>query len=124
MRKASLWVAPPPVACTTRMPSPEVAAPGPPAFSIQRSVVPLAIPCLITSRSDGDPSSRAAAEGFPNGVGENVCLGYGDAETWTRGWYRASDHHRNGLLEMYNCFGYGYSGSVGTQAFATIGAPF
>jgi len=74
--------------------------------------------------SDGDPNSRAKAEGFTAGVAENVAMGYSSpAETWTRGWYRASDHHRNGLNEGWNCMGYGYSGSVGTQNFSSIGPP-
>ena len=74
---------------------------------------------------DGSPGSRARAEGFPAGVGENVCIGYANpADTWVRGWYRASDHHRNGLAAGWNCIGYGYSGRVGTQNFASIGAPF
>ena len=75
--------------------------------------------------SDGSPSSRAKAEGFPSGVGENIAIGYDDPEeTWTRGWYRASDHHRNGLGERWTCLGYGYSGRVGTQNFAAIEVPF
>ena len=74
--------------------------------------------------SDGDPNSRAKAEGFTAGVAENVAMGYSSpAETWTRGWYRASDHHRNGLNDSWNCMGYGYSGSVGTQNFSSIGPP-
>ena len=75
--------------------------------------------------SDGSPSSRAKAEGFPTGVGENIAIGYDNPEeTWTRGWYRASDHHRNGLGERWTCLGYGYAGRVGTQNFASIEVPF
>lgn len=74
--------------------------------------------------SDGSPQSRAKAEGFPGGVGENVAIGYGNPEEiWVRGWYRASDHHRNGLSDAWNCGGYGYVGRVGTQNFSNIGAP-
>ncbi|HEY3226585.1 MAG TPA: CAP domain-containing protein [Planctomycetota bacterium] len=74
--------------------------------------------------SDGDPQSRARAEGFSAGVAENVAIGYSSpAEIWTRGWYRASDHHRNGLNEHWNCMGYGYVGRVGTQNFSAIGPP-
>ncbi len=74
--------------------------------------------------SDGNPSSRAKAEGFPTGVGENIAIGYDNPEeTWTRGWYRASDHHRNGLGERWTCLGYGYAGRVGTQNFAAIELP-
>ncbi|MCA8962960.1 MAG: CAP domain-containing protein, partial [Planctomycetes bacterium] len=47
---------------------------------------------------DGDPNSRARDEGFEAGVGENVAIGYGNPkDIWTRGWYRASDHHRNAI---------------------------
>ena len=75
--------------------------------------------------SDGSPTSRAKAEGFPTGVGENIAIGYSNPEeTWTRGWYRASDHHRNGLGGRWTCLGYGYAGRVGTQNFAAIKVPF
>lgn len=74
--------------------------------------------------SDGDPQSRARAEGFTAAVSENVAIGYSSpAEIWTRGWYRASDHHRNGLNDNWNCLGYGYAGRVGTENFSTIGTP-
>ncbi|MBI2930280.1 MAG: FHA domain-containing protein [Planctomycetes bacterium] len=74
--------------------------------------------------SDGDPQSRARAEGFRDPVGENVALGYEHPiDVWWKGWYRASDHHRNGLSDAYNCMGYGYAGRVGTQNFANIGTP-
>ena len=66
----------------------------------------------------------AKAEGFPGGVGENVAIGYGSpSDVWWKGWYRASDHHRNGLSDAWNCGGYGYQGSVGTENFSNIGAP-
>ncbi len=74
--------------------------------------------------SDGDPQSRAKAEGFTAGVGENVAIGYSHpSDIWWTGWYRASDHHRNGLSDAWNCIGYGYVGRVGTQNFSNIGAP-
>ncbi|HTF57182.1 MAG TPA: CAP domain-containing protein, partial [Planctomycetota bacterium] len=74
--------------------------------------------------SDGDPQSRAKAEGFSAGVAENVAIGYSSpAEIWTRGWYHASDHHRNGLNGNWNCMGYGFVGRVGTQNFSAIGPP-
>ena len=75
--------------------------------------------------SDGTPGSRAAAEGFPGGVGENVALGYADSkDIWIRGWYRASDHHRNALASGWTCIGYGQSGRVGTQNFGSISPPW
>ncbi len=74
--------------------------------------------------SDGDPQSRARAEGFSAGVAENVAMGYSSPrETWWSGWYRASDHHRNGLNEAHNCMGYGYVGRTATQNFSNIGPP-
>ncbi len=77
------------------------------------------------SGSDGSPSSRAKAEGFPGGVGENIAIGYSNpVDTWERGWYRASDHHRNGLGGRWTCLGYGYAGRVGTQNFSAIPVPF
>ena len=77
------------------------------------------------SGSDGSPSSRAKAEGFPSGVGENIAIGYSNpVDTWERGWYRASDHHRNGLGGRWTCLGYGYAGRVGTQNFSAIPVPF
>jgi len=74
---------------------------------------------------DGTPHSRARAEGFEDGVGENVAIGYGNPkDIWDRGWYRASDHHRNAISPSWNCMGYGYHGRVGTQNFATAVAPW
>jgi uncharacterized protein YkwD len=73
--------------------------------------------------SDGSPTSRVKAEGFPSGAGENVCIGYATGDTWWQGWYQASDHHRNALRPEYNCFGYGYSGNVGTQNLSKIPPP-
>jgi uncharacterized protein YkwD len=73
--------------------------------------------------SDGNPTSRVKAEGFPSGAGENVCIGYATGDTWWQGWYQASDHHRNALRPEYNCFGYGYSGNVGTQNLGKIPPP-
>ncbi len=73
---------------------------------------------------DGTPQSRAKAEGFPAGVGENVAIGYANpADIWWRGWYRASDHHRNGLSDRWTCVGYGFVGRVGTQNFADLALP-
>ena len=74
--------------------------------------------------SDGDPRTRARAAGFPAGVAENVAIGYPSPdEIWTRGWYRASDHHRNGLSDAWTCMGYGFEGNVGTQLFSNIPPP-
>jgi uncharacterized protein YkwD len=74
---------------------------------------------------DGSPGSRARAEGFPAPVAENVAIGYASPhDIWTRGWYRASDHHRNALGSHWNTMGYGYAGRVGTENFAISTPPF
>ncbi|MEM7261105.1 MAG: FHA domain-containing protein [Planctomycetota bacterium] len=74
---------------------------------------------------NGSPQSRARAEGFTAPVGENVAIGYGNPrDIWSRGWYRASDHHRNAISAGWNCMGYGYAGRVGTQNFAEINPPW
>ncbi len=74
---------------------------------------------------NGNPTSRAKAEGFPSGVGENVAIGTpSPLEIWIKAWYRSSGHHRNALSSSYTCFGYGYSGRVGTQCFGNVDVPF
>ena len=45
------------VASTTRMPLPVVIAPGPPALVMRNNELPLAVPPLMTSLSDGEPSA-------------------------------------------------------------------
>jgi cysteine-rich secretory family protein len=73
---------------------------------------------------DGSAQSRAREEGFPEAVGENVAIGFAHpAELWWKGWFRASDHHRNALSDKWTCMGYGYSGAVGTENFSTLPAP-
>jgi uncharacterized protein YkwD len=73
---------------------------------------------------DGSPGSRARAAGFSGGVAENVAIGYANPEgIWWRGWYRASDHHRNAMGAGHSCIGYGYASRVGTQNFSSAGAP-
>ncbi len=74
--------------------------------------------------SDGDPQTRARLEAFPNPVAENVAIAFADGlDVWKRGWFRASDHHRNGISEAWSCMGYGYVGNVGTQTFSNIPPP-
>jgi hypothetical protein len=73
---------------------------------------------------DGSAQSRAREEGFPEAVGENVAISFAHpSEIWWKGWFRASDHHRNALSEKWTCMGYGYSGIVGTQNFSTLPPP-
>jgi hypothetical protein len=54
--KAPEIVVPPLIAFTTRIPLAVVSAPGPVVLWISRPVEPLAVPPLIISRSDGEPS--------------------------------------------------------------------
>ncbi|HLG43348.1 MAG TPA: CAP domain-containing protein, partial [Planctomycetota bacterium] len=65
--------------------------------------------------SNGSPSSRVKAEGFPGGCGENCCLGYGSAMAAFKAWDEASDHCRNQCSDNWNCIGVGHSGSVWVQ---------
>lgn len=44
------------IASTTRMPLPVVRSPSPVVFAIRSAVLPLAVPPLTTSRSEGEPS--------------------------------------------------------------------
>jgi uncharacterized protein YkwD len=74
--------------------------------------------------TDGDPQTRARLESFPNPVAENVAIAFAHpADLWWRGWFRASDHHRNAVSESWTCMGYGYVGNVGTQTFSSHLAP-
>lgn len=74
--------------------------------------------------SDGDPQTRAKLEAFPNPVAENVAIAFAHpADLWWRGWFRASDHHRNAVSDSWTCMGYGYVGNVGTQTFSSLPPP-
>ena len=48
---------PPLIACTTWMPFATVSAPGPPALVMRKEELPVALPPLMTSLSDGEPSA-------------------------------------------------------------------
>ncbi len=68
---------------------------------------------------DGDPATRATAEGFPDPVSEHVCIGHGSpGDVWWEGWYRSPDQHRSALSQSWSVIGYGYDGRVGTQLFS------
>jgi len=43
------------------------------------------------------PGQRAAKEGYPSGVSENIYTGMGSAGAAFTGWYNSSGHHRNML---------------------------
>jgi uncharacterized protein YkwD len=73
--------------------------------------------------SNGSPSSRCQAEGFPGGVGENCCLGYGSAMAAFKAWDEASDHCRNQCSENWNCVGVGHVGRVWVQDFGRTTPP-
>lgn len=76
------------------------------------------------SGPDGDPQTRARLESFPNPVAENVAIAFAHpADVWWRGWFRASDHHRNAISDAWTCMGYGFVGNVGTQTFSTLPPP-
>jgi hypothetical protein len=49
-------VVPPLMVSTTNMPLPVVNAPAPPALVMRSSELPVAVPPLITRRSEGEPS--------------------------------------------------------------------
>ena len=54
--KALTAVVPPLIASTTWMPLAEVSAPGPPALVMRSKELPVALPPLMTSLSEGEPS--------------------------------------------------------------------
>lgn len=72
---------------------------------------------------DGNPSSRAQAEGFNSAVGENCAIGYGSPQAVHLGWDEASDHCRNQCSDTWNCIGVGHAGSVWTQNFGVTTPP-
>ena len=55
------------------------------------------------------PSDRAQAAGFPSGVGENIAVGYTDAEAVMNGWMNSSGHRANILNCDYTVIGIGYA---------------
>lgn len=73
--------------------------------------------------SDGNPSSRAQAEGFNSAVGENCAMGYGSPQAVHLGWDEASDHCRNQCSDTWNCIGVGHAGTVWTQNFGVTTPP-
>lgn len=41
------------------------------------------------------PSDRAAAEGYTGGVGENIAMGYRNAQEVTKAWMKSAGHRQN-----------------------------
>ncbi|MBI4244386.1 MAG: hypothetical protein HY606_09880 [Planctomycetes bacterium] len=67
---------------------------------------------------DGTPLSRAKDVGFAGGViGENVAMGYPDAQAVFNGWAHSAGHHKNMVNETFNCIGVGEFNSSWTQHF-------
>ena len=67
-----------------------------------------------------DPTARAAAQGYPTGVGENIAYGYAGARAVVLGWMASTGHCRN-LLSSAADLGVGTAVVGGrpyyTQAF-------
>lgn len=72
---------------------------------------------------NGSPSSRCQAEGFPGGVGENCCIGFGSPMAAFKAWDEASDHCRNQCSDNWNCAGVGHVGRVWVQNFGRTTPP-
>lgn len=62
-----------------------------------------------------DPTQRAAAQGYPLGVGENIAYGYANARAVVLGWMASTGHCRN-LLSSAADFGAG-TAVVGTPHY-------
>ena len=66
-----------------------------------------------------DPTERAARQGYTEGVGENIAMGYRDARTVVLGWMQSAGHCRN-ILGTARDIGVGTAASPRphyTQAF-------
>jgi uncharacterized protein YkwD len=68
------------------------------------------------------PTERCEAEGYTDGVGENISFGYPSAQAVHDGWYNSAGHHRNMVLAGYHQIGVGRSGTYWTQNFG-MGRP-
>lgn len=69
-----------------------------------------------TSPDGKNPTDRAKALGFPNGVGENIAVGYATADAVMHGWLASKGHRENILNCDYTVIGIGYDpGAVLTQ---------
>lgn len=66
-----------------------------------------------------DPSARAAAQGHDGGVGENIAMGYPDAEAVMDGWMSSPGHRANIENCDYQTIGVGLDGDgwYWTQVF-------
>lgn len=65
---------------------------------------------------DGDPSSRARAEGYSGPAGENIAMGMQTPYDAFNGWYWSHGHHLN-MIGLWNTIGGGISGVYYTTMF-------
>jgi uncharacterized protein YkwD len=78
------------------------------------------------SPTQGSPSDRAARQGYPSGVGENIAAGYPTPEAVVDGWMESRGHRENILNCDYKSTGVGFVsgggefGTYWTQVFGTV----
>jgi uncharacterized protein YkwD len=72
------------------------------------------------SPTQGSPSDRAARQGYPSGVGENIAAGYPTPQAVVDGWMESRGHRENILDCGYKSTGVGFvSGSTGYRTYWT-----
>lgn len=67
-----------------------------------------------TSQDGRTPTDRANAQGYEGGVGENIAMGYPDAESVMEGWMNSEGHRANILNCDYEVIGIGVADRDGT----------
>ncbi|PRY57712.1 CAP domain-containing protein [Glycomyces artemisiae] len=67
-----------------------------------------------TSQDGRTPTDRANAQGYEGGVGENIAMGYPDAESVMEGWMNSEGHRANILNCGYDVIGIGAYDRDGT----------
>lgn len=67
-----------------------------------------------TSQDGSGPTERAAAQGYEDGVGENIAAGYPDVEAVMEGWMNSEGHRANILNCDYSLLGVGVADRDGT----------
>ncbi|MBI4575284.1 MAG: CAP domain-containing protein [Planctomycetes bacterium] len=66
-----------------------------------------------------EPSMRAALEGYPSGVSENISQGSPTPDGTFWAWYHSAPHHRNMLDAAHRSMGAGLDGELWTQDFGS-----